>query len=146
MTKYILLILLVIVLCGCKTTEYIPVAGETVIKEQIQYVPVVNPADSATLEALLECSEDGEVLLKWFNASESEKTELEVQLDSLGRLLATMRIPENTLKVPVKISTTEKLVPYKVEVEKDLSWLDYCKIGAPFLILGLIVGRFMKAF
>lgn len=146
MTKYILLILLVIVLCGCKTTEYVPAAGETVIKEQIQYVPVVNPADSATLEALLECSEDGEVLLKWFNASESEKTELEVQLDSLGRLLATMRIPEDTLKVPVKISTTEKLIPYKVEVEKDLSWLDYCKIGAPFLILGLIVGRFMKVF
>lgn len=142
--KYLFLILLVLVLCGCKTTEYIPVAGETVVKEQVQYVPVVNPADSAMLEALLECSEDGEVLLKWFEATKSEKADLEIQLDSLGRLLTIMRIPEDTIKVPVKSSTTEKLIPYKVEVEKSLSWLDYCKIGIPFLIAGFIAGKLIK--
>lgn len=107
-----------LVLCSCRT-KYVPVESkaDSVVVEKL--VEVQLPPDSSTIRALLECDENGKVVLSWLDIANSKNAQAQLTIDSLGNLLAKMKTQPDTVYLPSKevvISKKEK-VPYPVEKE-----------------------------
>lgn len=114
--------MLIIALAGissCRSIKYVPVESKTdsVVVEKL--VEVKLPPDSATIRALLECDENGKIVLKWLDIANSKNAQAQFKIDSLGNLLANMKTPSDTVFLPSKTVTVTKKVPYLVE--KDLT-------------------------
>lgn len=109
----------IILVCSCRTVRYVPVESkaDSVVVEKL--VQVQLPPDSATIRALLECDENGRVVLNWLDIANSKNAQAMLTIDSLGNLLAKMRTQPDTVYLPSKevvVSKKEK-VPYPVEKE-----------------------------
>lgn len=107
------------VICSCRSIKYVPIEGQidSVVVEKL--VEVQLPPDSATIRALLECDENGRVVMNWLDIANSKNAQAMFTIDSLGNLLAKMRTQPDTVYLPSKevvVSKTEK-VPYPVEKE-----------------------------
>lgn len=116
---YMFTILLASTIWSCRSVKYVPVEGQkdSIIVEKL--VEVQLPPDSATIRALLECDENGRVVLNWLDIANSKNAQAILTIDSLGNLLAKMRTQPNTVYLPSKevvVSKKEK-VPYPVENE-----------------------------
>ncbi len=122
--KYLIVLPLALLLFSCRTQK----AGfeheriDSVYIEKL--VPVALPPDSASIRALLECDENGKVVLKWLDLANTKNVELMFQLDSLGNLLAKMKVPPDTVYLPSKekLVYKDKIVQKIEMVEKKLSW------------------------
>lgn len=115
-----------LLVCSCKT-KYVPVesSADSVVVEKL--VEVQLPPDSATIRALLECDENGKVVLNWLDIANSKNAQAQLTIDSLGNLLAKMKTQPDTVYLPAKevvISKKEK-VPYPVEKELT-KWQKFC--------------------
>lgn len=105
-----------LLVCSCKT-KYVPIESkaDSVVVEKL--VEVQLPPDSSTIRALLECDENGKVVLAWLDIANSRNAQAQLTIDSLGNLLAKMKTQPDTVYLPskeVKITKEEK-VPYPVE-------------------------------
>ena len=137
--------------CSCRTMKYVPVESkvDSVVVEKL--VEVQLPPDSATIRALLECDENGRVVLGWLDIANSKNAQAMLTIDSLGNLLAKMQTQPDTVYLPSKdvvVSKKEK-VPYPVE--KELTrWqqfrLDVGGYAIGILCIGILffVIRFIK--
>lgn len=115
-----------LVFFSCRT-KYIPVEGkaDSVIVEKL--VEVKLPPDSATIRALLECDENGKVVLSWLDIVNSKNAQAQLTIDSLGNLLAKMRTQQDTVYLPSKEVTVTKEVKVPYPVEKELNkWQKLC--------------------
>lgn len=115
-----------LLVCSCKT-KYVPVesSADSVVVEKL--VEVQLPPDSATIRALLECDENGKVVLNWLDIANSKNAQAQLTIDSLGNLLAKMKTQPDTVYLPAKevvISKKEK-VPYPVKKELT-KWQKFC--------------------
>lgn len=123
-----------LVLMSCRTSKQgtsVSNERDSIYVEVEKLVPVPLPADSAAIRALLECDENGKVVLKWFDMATSKNVQLQFQLDSMGNLLTNFKVPLDTVYIPSKetsVSTTTKKQEVKtVEVEKKLNkWQRFC--------------------
>lgn len=109
--------------CSCRTKYvYIPSESRTdsVVVEKV--VPVVNPADSAAVQALLECDEKGRVILRDLQTYESRYAHASLVIDSLGNLIATMHTDADTVFVKGRDTTITKREKIPYPVEKPLVW------------------------
>lgn len=132
---------------GCRTqqtgtTRIITLRGDTVIRNRV--VPVVSPADSARIKALMRCDENGRVLLDWYEQECSKNARLKFKLDSLGRLLIDFsRLPE-VIYVPVADTTVNNSSSVEevrtVEVERKMRWWEKYLTGAGILAHGVLIG------
>lgn len=118
--KHIMTLILIIALAGitsCRSIKYVPVESKTdsVVVEKL--VEVKLPPDSATIRALLECDENGKIILKWLDIANSKNAQAQFKIDSLGNLLANMKTPPDTVYLPSKTVTVTKKEPYLVEKE-----------------------------
>lgn len=104
---------------SCQSIKYVPVesSADSVVIEKL--VEVQLPPDSSTIRALLECDENGRVVLSWLDVANSKNAQAQLTIDSLGNLLAKMRTQPDTIYKPSKevIVTKEVKVPYPVEKE-----------------------------
>lgn len=122
--KYLLVLPLALLLFSCRTQkagfEYERI--DSVYIEKL--VPVALPPDSASIRALLECDENGRVVLKWLDLANTKNVELMFQLDSLGNLLAKMKVPPDTVYLPSKekLVYKDRIIQKIEKVEKELSW------------------------
>lgn len=131
-----------VLICSCRTVKYVPVESkvDSVVIEKL--VEVQLPPDSATIQALLECDENGRVVLNWLDIANSKNAQAMLTIDSLGNLLAKMRTPPDTVYLPSKevvVSKKEK-VPYPVE--KELTWWQQFRLdvgGWAILIIAIII-------
>lgn len=115
-----------LVFFSCRT-KYIPVEGkaDSVVVEKL--VEVKLPPDSATIRALLECDENGKVVLSWLDIVNSKNAQAQLTIDSLGNLLAKMRTQQDTVYLPSKEVTVTKEVKVPYPVEKELNkWQKLC--------------------
>ena len=114
-------------ICSCRSVKYIPVESkaDSVVVEKL--VEVQLPSDSATIRALLECDENGRVVLNWLDIANSKNAQAMLTIDSLGNLLAKMRTQPDTVYLPSKTVTITKKekVPYPVEKKLTL-WQQFC--------------------
>lgn len=128
-----------ILVCSCRTVKYIPVESkaDSVVVEKL--VEVQLPPDSATIRALLECDENGKVVLNWLDIANSKNAQAQLTIDSLGNLLAKMKTQSDTVYLPSKevvVSKKEK-VPYPVE--KELSRWQQMKLELGGWAFGIII-------
>ena len=108
-----------VLICFCRTVKYVPVESnaDSIVVEKL--VEVQLPPDSATIRALLECDENGKVVLSWLDIANSKNAQAQLTIDSLGNLLAKTKTQPDTVYLPGKevvVSKKEK-VPYPVEKE-----------------------------
>lgn len=134
-----------IVCSSCRTpkqsvttvTEY-----DSVFVEKL--VPYPLPEDTARIRALLECDENGKVVLRWFDEEHTKRVKLQFKLDSLGNLLANFETARDTVYLPVKETTVgKKTMTQSIEtreVEKKLNWWQklFLWTGGVAWIVGII--------
>lgn len=108
----------ILALSGCRT-KIQPVAIENRIDSIYidKLIPYPMPVDSASIRALMECDENGKVVLRWLDMANTKNVELMFKLDSLGNVIADMRVQRDTLYLPGKeiYVDRETKVPYPVE-------------------------------
>lgn len=120
------LMCLLVFFCSCRT-KYVPVEGQkdSIVVEKL--VEVQLPPDSATIRALLECDENGKVVLAWLDIANSKNAQAKLVIDSLGNLLAKMKTQPDTVYLPSKEVTVNKEVKVPYPVEKELTkWQKLC--------------------
>ena len=109
-----------LVFFSCRT-KYVPMESkaDSVVVEKL--VEVQLPPDSATIRALLECDENGKVVLAWLDIANSKNAQAKLVIDSLGNLLAKMKTQPDTVYLPSKEVTVNKEVKVPYPVEKELT-------------------------
>lgn len=135
--------------CSCRTVKYVPVESyaDSIVVEKL--VEVQLPPDSATIRALLECDENGKVVLNWLDIANSKNAQAQLTIDSLGNLLAKMKTQSDTVYLPSKEVTVTKEVKVPYPVEKELTkWQKLCvnvggwAIGIVIITI-LVIGGWM---
>lgn len=109
------------ILCSCRTVKYVPVGSkaDSVVVEKL--VEVQLPPDSTIIRALLDCDENGKVVLDWLDIANSNNAQAQLTIDSLGNLLAKMKTQPDTVYLPSKEVTVTKEVKVPYPVEKELT-------------------------
>ena len=131
----------ILTLSGCRT-KIQPVAIENRIDSIYidKLIPYPMPADSASILALMECDENGKVVLRWLDIANTKNVELMFALDSLGNVIANMRVPRDTLYLPSKETYVDRKVEVPIPVEKELSRWESFKIEVGGWAIGLLSG------
>lgn len=136
---YAIIILLTSAICSCRTVKYVPVESkaDSVVVEKL--VEVQLPSDSATIRALLECDENGKVVLNWLDIANSKNAQAQLTIDSLGNLLAKMNTQPDTVYLPSKEVTVTKDVKVPYPVEKELTRWQQMKLELGGWAFGIII-------
>ncbi|WP_298072203.1 hypothetical protein [uncultured Bacteroides sp.] len=137
--KWIYCFILVTVMCSCRSVKYVPVesSADSVVVEKL--VEVRLPPDSATIRALLECDENGKVVLSWLDIANSRNAQARLTIDSLGNLLAKMRTMTDTVYLPSKEVTVTKEMKVPYPVEKELTRWQQMKLELGGWAFGIII-------
>lgn len=132
------LMCLLVFFCSCRT-KYVPVEGQkdSVVVEKL--VEVQLPPDSATIQALLECDENGKVVLAWLDIANSKNAQAQLTIDSLGNLLAKMKTQPDTVYLPSKEVTVNKEVKVPYPVEKELTKWQKFRMDFGGWAIGIVV-------
>lgn len=134
MKALLITVVLLALMSSCRTSRLsssVSNERDSVYIEIEKLVPVEIPADSAAIRALLECDENGKVVLKWLDVANSKNVQLQFLLDSLGNLRTNFKVPPDTVYLPFKetsLSTNKKRVEtITEEVERKLTkWQRFC--------------------
>lgn len=137
--KWIYCIILIIALWSCRSVKYVPVESiaDSIVVEKL--VEIQLPPDSATIRALLECDENGRVVLSWLDIANSRNAQAQLAIDSLGNLLAKMRTQQDTIYLPSKEVTVTKEVKVPYPVEKELTRWQSLKLELGGWAFGIII-------
>ena len=137
--KWIYCIILITALWSCRSVKYVPVesTADSIVVEKL--VEVQLPPDSATIRALLECDENGKVVLSWLDIANSRNAKAQLTIDSLGNLLAKMKTQPDTIYKPSKEVTVTKEVRVPYPVEKELTRWQQMKLELGGWAFGIII-------
>lgn len=137
--KWIYYFLLISAICSCRSVKYVPIESSTdsIVVEKL--VEVQLPPDSSTIRALLECDENGRVVLSWLDIANSRNAQAQLTIDSLGNLLAKMRTLPDTVYLPSKEVTVTKEVKVPYPVEKELTRWQHIKLELGGWAFGIII-------
>lgn len=153
MFRLVVCLVLGVLLSGCcslcpKRTPYAytpTVASwlDSVIIHRLRAVPI--PADTARVNALLECNSRGRVVAKMLQIEASENMRLLFKIDSLGNLLLRANRPIDTIFVRsdsvyiTKDVVRTEYVEVSAKLTKSETW--FIKIGraCTFILLGAVI-------
>lgn len=137
--KWIYCFILISALWSCRSVKYVPIesSADSVVVEKL--VEVQLPPDSSTIRALLECDENGRVVLSWLDIANSKNAQAQLAIDSLGNLLAKMRTKPDTIYKPSKEVTVTKEVKVPYPVEKELTRWQQMKLELGGWAFGIII-------
>lgn len=120
MRTYLMLTILAISLLGCRQTKEVPLRSETVVRDRVVTIPVVQ--DSASIVTLLSWDPVGnKVIVSDYLEVKSENVETRFKVDS-NRVQMTFKTMREDAKVIVRDSIVEREVPVYVEKEKKGGW------------------------
>lgn len=128
-----------ILVCSCRTIKYVPAESnaDSIVVEKL--VEVQLPPDSATIRALLECDENGKVVLNWLDIANSKNAQAQLTIDSLGNLLAKMKTQPDTVYLPSKEVAVSKKGKVPYPVEKELTRWQQVKLELGGWAFGIIL-------
>lgn len=142
--RTLLFIFFALWLVGCKTKAPTVVLNHRTDSIYIdKLIPYPLPADSASIRALMECDENGKVVLRWLDMANTKNVELLFTVDSLGEVLADMKVKRDTVFLPARETIVTKEVEVPVPVEKELSRWEKVKIEVGGWAIGLLSGCFV---
>lgn len=129
---------------ACRSIPQVPVESRTDSIYIEKLITVVNPADSASIRALFECDENGKVVLRWLDIANTKNVQARLTIDSLGNVIANMKVPSDTVYVPSKEVYIDREVQVPYPVEKELNRWQKIKIelgGWAFggMLIGLLI-------
>lgn len=131
----------ILTLSGCRTkVQPVAIENRTDSIYIDKLLPYPMPADSASIRALMECDENGRVVLRWLDMANTKNVELMFALDSLGNVIANMRVPRDTLYLPSKGIYVDRKVEVPIPVEKELSRWERVKIEVGGWAIGFLSG------
>lgn len=135
--------LMCLLILGSCRTKYVPVesSADSIVVEKL--VEVQLPPDSSTIRALLECDENGKVVLAWLDIANSRNAQAQLTIDSLGNLLAKMKTQQDTVYLPSKEVTVNKEVQVPYPVEKELTSWQYLKLELGGWAFGIVIISFL---
>jgi hypothetical protein len=123
-----LVVLVAWMFTSCSTVKETHIYSTDTLRVE-RLVPVVLPADSSAIHALLRCNENGRVIIEHLESVTSENAALSFRLDSMGWMDTKTVVRHDTVWVKsdtVRITTASV---DEVVVEKQLSWWDSWMIG-----------------
>ncbi|WP_302562745.1 hypothetical protein [Phocaeicola coprocola] len=128
-----------ILICSCRTVKYVSVESkaDSVVVEKL--VEVQLPPDSATIRALLECDENGKVVLNWLDIANSKNAQAQLTIDSLGNLLAKMKTQPDTVYLPSKEVVVSKTEKVSYPVEKELTRWQQFRLDVGGWAIGIVI-------
>ena len=130
-----------ILFTGCRSrVQYVPIENETDSVYIDRLIPYPLPADSASIRALMECDENGKVILRWFDIANSKNVELQFKIDSLGQVIANMKVKPDTLYLPSKEIYVDRKIEVPVEVERKLTKWEQFKMNVGGWAIGVLSG------
>ena len=138
--RHLFLLIIAALLSSCKAAQVTTVETHTDSVYIDRLIPYVLPTDSATIRALVECSETGRVTLRQLSIVTTENVALQFTVDSLGELLADIRVRRDTLYLPSKEIYVDRRVEVPVTVEKPLSRWEKIKQEAGGWAIGAASG------
>lgn len=140
----VLIMVGILFLSGCRTKiQSVAIESRTDSIYIDKLIPYPMPIDSASIRALMECDENGKVVLRWLDMANTKNVELMFALDSLGNVIANMRIPKDTLYLPSKEIYVDRKVEVPVEVERKLSKWEQFKMDIGGWAIGGLLGLFL---
>lgn len=125
---------------ACRSVRQVPIESRTDSIYIETLIPVVNPADSAAIRALFECDENSRVVLRWLDVANTKNVQAQLTIDSLGNVIAKMKVPQDTVYIPSKKITVKEYVEVPVEVEKKLTRWQAMKVELGGWAFGIIIG------
>lgn len=125
---------------ACWSVRQVPIESRTDSIYIETLIPVVNPADSAAIRALFECDENSRVVLRWLDVANTKNVQAQLTIDSLGNVIAKMKVPQDTVYIPSKKITVKEYVEVPVEVEKKLTRWQAMKVELGGWAFGIIIG------
>lgn len=142
--RYLLYICIAFWLVGCRTKlPYIPIESRTDSIYIDRLVPYPLPADSASIRALMECDENGKVVLRWLDLSNTKNVQLMFTIDSLGHVISNMVVPIDTIYLPSKEIYVDRKIEVPIPVEKELSRWEKVKIEVGGWAIGVLSGMIL---
>lgn len=137
--KWLCIILLTSAIWSCRSVKYVPVesSADSVVVEKL--IEVQLPPDSSTIRALLECDENGKIVLSRLDIANSRNAQAQLTIDSLGNMLANMRTMPDTVYLPSKEVTVIKKEKVPYPVEKELTRWQQIKIELGGWAFGIII-------
>lgn len=133
--------LLFCLLVSCQTQiKYVPVENRTDSIYIDRLVPYPIPQDSASIRALMECDENGKVILKWLDMANTKNVELQFKIDSLGQVIANMKVKPDTIYLPSKEIIVDRKIEVPVEVERKLTKWEQFKMDVGGWAIGVLSG------
>jgi hypothetical protein len=136
----LLVMFVAMLLGGCSSVKSVPIESRTDSVYIEKLIPVVNPADSAFIRALFECDENGKVVLRWLDIANTKNVQAQLTIDSLGNVIANMKVPSDTVYVPSKEVYIDREVQVPYPVEKELNRWQKIKIELGGWAFGIIIG------
>ena len=120
--------------------RYIPIGCSTDSIYIDKLIPYPMPADSASIRALMECDENGKVILRWLDIANSKNVELQFKIDSLGQVIANMKVKPDTIYLPSKEIIVDRKIEVPVEVERKLTKWEQFKMDVGGWAIGVLSG------
>lgn len=139
--RYLYFMLFVAAFASCRsaqTTTTVETRTDSVVVERL--VPYALPTDSATIRALMQCDETGKVILRRLSVETTKNVALQFTVDSLGELLADMRVQRDTLYLPSKEIYVDRRVEVPVKIERELTRWEKIKQEAGGWAIGALSG------
>lgn len=153
--RHLFILIIAALLTSCKAAKVTTIESHTDSVYIDRLVPYPLPTDSATIRALMECDETGRVTLRRLDIVTTENVALQFTVDSLGELLADMKVGRDTLYLPSKEVYVDRRVEVPVTVEKPLTrwekikqeaggWAIGAASGAVLALLAWLLWRLKK--
>lgn len=137
----LLVVVLFSLLTSCRARiRYIPIENSTDSIYIDRLIPYPLPTDSASIRALMECDENGKVILRWLDIANSKNVELKFKIDSLGQVIAHMKVKPDTLYLPSKEILVDRKIEGPVEIERKLSKWEQFKMDVGGWAIGVLSG------
>ena len=138
--QHLFILIIAALLTSCKAAKVTTIESHTDSVYIDRLVPYPLPTDSATIRALMECDETGRVTLRRLDIVTTENVALQFTVDSLGELLADMKVGRDTLYLPSKEVYVDRRVEVPVTVEKPLTRWEKIKQEAGGWAIGAASG------
>lgn len=119
--KVVLILLCALTFVCCAYPREVNNVNETHTRDSVvieRVVKVVNPADSARLDALLECDEHGKVIIAEYNQVVSDNAALRFELGKNGKAIVKFKTLRDTIYLKAKDTYINKVDNVSKEVVK----------------------------